>query len=72
ARLGGPLVADYFEQTGGNLGGDVTEEENMSFQGPRWERYHQTNLANATFTYGLKEKLAEANIGTVIPLLAHP
>ena len=72
ARLGGPLVADYFEQKGGNLGGDVTEEENMSFQGPRWERYHQTKLANATFTYGLKEKLAEANIGTVIPLLAHP
>ncbi|MEM9833514.1 MAG: SDR family NAD(P)-dependent oxidoreductase [Bacteroidota bacterium] len=72
ARLGGPLVADYFEQKGGNLGGDGTEEENMSFQGPRWERYHQTKLANATFTYGLKEKLAEANIGSVIPLLAHP
>ncbi len=72
ARLGGPLVADYFEQTGGNLGGDVTEEENMSFQGPRWERYHQTKLANATFTYGRKEKLEEANIGSVIPLLAHP
>ncbi|MGD1895148.1 MAG: SDR family NAD(P)-dependent oxidoreductase [Cyclobacteriaceae bacterium] len=72
ARLGGPLVADYFEQKGGNLGGDGTEEENMSFQGPRWERYHQTNLANATFTYGRKEKLEEANIGSVIPLLAHP
>ncbi|MEM6844020.1 MAG: SDR family NAD(P)-dependent oxidoreductase [Bacteroidota bacterium] len=72
ARLGGPLVADYFEQKGGNLGGDGTEEENMSFQGPRWERYHQTKLANATFTYGLKEKLEKANIGTVIPLLAHP
>jgi len=72
ARLGGPLVSDYFEQKGGNLGGDGTEEENLSFQGPRWERYHQTKLANATFTYGLKKKLEEANINNVIPLLAHP
>ena len=72
ARLGGPLVSKYFDQNGGNLGGDGTEEENMSFQGPRWERYHQTKLANATFTYGLKIKLEEANISNVIPLLAHP
>ncbi len=72
ARLGGPLSSEYFEQNGGKLGGDGTEEENMSFQGPRWERYHQTKLANATFTYGLKEKLEEANIANVIPLLAHP
>lgn len=72
ARLGGPLVADYFEKKGGNLGGDGTEEENTSFSGPRWERYHQTKLANAAFTYGLKEKLEKANISNVIPLLAHP
>jgi NAD(P)-dependent dehydrogenase (short-subunit alcohol dehydrogenase family) len=72
ARLGGPLVSDYYEQRGGNLGGDGTEEENMSFQGPRWDRYHQTKLANATFTYGLKKKLEEANITNVLPLLAHP
>ena len=72
ARLGGPLVLDYFEQKGGNLGGDGTEEENLSFQGPRWERYHQTKLANAAFTYGLKKKLGKANITNVIPLLAHP
>ena len=72
ARLGGPLVSDYFGQNGGNLGGDGSEEENASFQGPRWERYHQTKLANATFTYGLKQKLAEANISNVTPLLAHP
>jgi len=72
ARLGGPLLSQYFEQKGGNLGGDGTEEENVSFQGPRWERYHQTKLANATFTYGLKKKLEEANITNVIPLLAHP
>lgn len=44
----------------------------MSFKGPRWSRYHQTKLANAAFTYGLKKKLEEANITNVIPLLAHP
>lgn len=72
ARLGGPLSSEYFEAKGGKLGGDGTEEENLSFRGPRWERYHQTKLANATFTYGLKKKLDEANISNVIPLLAHP
>ena len=34
--------------------------------------YHQTKLANCTFTYGLKQKLEEANIKNIIPLLAHP
>lgn len=72
ARLGGPLKPKYFDANGGNLGGDGTEEENNSFQGPRWSRYHQTKLANAAFTYGLKKKLEEANITNVIPLLAHP
>ncbi len=72
ARLGGPLASAYFEQNGGDLGGDGNEEQNLSFQGPRWERYHQTKLANATFTYGLQKKLEEANITNVIPLLAHP
>jgi len=72
ARLGGPLSAEYFGKNGGNLGGDGTEEENTSFQGPRWERYHQTKLANATFTYGLKEKLEAAGITTILPLVAHP
>lgn len=72
ARLGGPLGAEYFGQNGGNLGGDGTEEENQSFRGPRWERYHQTKLANCTFTYGLQQKLEEASISNVLPLLAHP
>lgn len=72
ARLGGPLQMDYFEKKGGNLGGNGTEEENLSFQGPRWERYHQTKLANAAFTYGLKKKLEEQKINNIIPLLAHP
>ncbi|MEM7037701.1 MAG: SDR family NAD(P)-dependent oxidoreductase [Bacteroidota bacterium] len=72
ARLGGPLKAEYFEQRGGNLGGDGTEEESFNFRGPRWERYHQTKLANANFTYGLKQKLEAENIGNVMSLLAHP
>jgi len=72
ARLGGPLKMEYFEKNGGDLGGDEAEEETPGFRGPRWERYHQTKLANAVFTYGLKEKLNEANIDNVIPLLAHP
>ena len=72
ARLGGPLKMEYFGKNGGNLGGDEAEEETPGFRGPRWERYHQTKLANATFTYGLKEKLSAANIRNVIPLLAHP
>lgn len=72
ARLGGPLEMKYFEKNVGRLGGDGTEEENLSFQGPRWERYHQTKLANATFTYGLTKKLNEAKISNVIALLAHP
>ncbi len=72
ARLGGPLASDYFEKKGGNLGGDGTAQENANFQGPRWERYHQTKLANCTFTYGLKQKLEKADIKNVLPLLAHP
>ena len=72
ARLGGPLAAEYFGQNGGNLGGDGSEEENNQFRGPRWERYHQTKLANCTFTYGLQQKLEAAGISNVLPLLAHP
>ena len=72
ARLGGPLETQYFEARGGDLGGDGTEAENLSFQGPRWQRYHQTKLANCTFTYGLKQRLEDSNISNVLPLLAHP
>ena len=63
---------DYFLKNGGNLGGDGTDEENQMFQGPRWERYHQTKLANCAFTYGLRKMLEEANISNIVPLLAHP
>jgi len=72
ARMGGPLAAEYFGKNGGNLGGDGDPEESASIRGPRWERYHQTKLANCAFTYGLHQKLAEKKIGNVKALLAHP
>ena len=72
ARLGSPLEEKYFEQRGGNLGGDGTEEENSSFTGPRWQRYHQTKLANCAFTYGLKSKLEENGITNIKTMIAHP
>ncbi|MGL1889975.1 MAG: SDR family NAD(P)-dependent oxidoreductase [Spirochaetaceae bacterium] len=72
ARRGGPLQSKYFGKNGGNLGGNGTDEDNSSFQGPRWERYHQTKLANFVFTYALKEKLAQKNITNIKSLAAHP
>jgi NAD(P)-dependent dehydrogenase (short-subunit alcohol dehydrogenase family) len=72
ARMGGPLDARYFGKNGGALGGDGTAEENASFSGPRWERYHQTKLANCSFTYGLKQRLDASGITHVKALLAHP
>lgn len=71
ARLGGPLMMKYFEKNGGNLGGDKADDAS-GFRGPRWERYHQTKLANAAFTYGMKLKLEAAKISHVISILAHP
>lgn len=72
ARLGGPLELRYFGKNGGSLGGDGTQEENFNFSGPRWERYHQTKLANCTFAYGLKNKLEQNRITHIKCLLAHP
>ena len=72
ARLGAPHDPKYFGKNGGDLGGDGTEEENANFGGPRWERYHQTKLANCTFTYGLKEKLEAGGIANVKTMVAHP
>lgn len=72
ARLGGPLEAKYFGKNGGNLGGDEADNEEEGFRGPRWERYHQTKLANAVFTFALKDKLEGEGIENVMPLLAHP
>jgi NAD(P)-dependent dehydrogenase (short-subunit alcohol dehydrogenase family) len=72
ARMGGPLDAKYFGKNGGDLGGDGGENSSSSLGGPRWERYHQTKLANCAFTYGLQEKLDEHKITNVTCLLAHP
>ncbi|MBF0278165.1 MAG: SDR family NAD(P)-dependent oxidoreductase [SAR324 cluster bacterium] len=72
ARLGVPLDMKYFGKNNVTLGGDGNEEENSSFSGPRWQRYHQTKLANCAFTYGLKQKLEQNNITNVKSLLAHP
>jgi NAD(P)-dependent dehydrogenase (short-subunit alcohol dehydrogenase family) len=73
ARLGGPLIKEYFGKNGGNLGGDEANEgDTPGFRGGRWDRYHQTKLSNAVFTYSLKKKLKEAGVRHIIPLLAHP
>ncbi len=72
ARMGPPHEAKYFGRNGGDLGGDGTDEENASFGGPRWSRYHQSKLANCTFTYGLQARLDQKGITNVKALLAHP
>jgi NAD(P)-dependent dehydrogenase (short-subunit alcohol dehydrogenase family) len=72
ARLGSDHDPKFFGKNGGNLGGNGTENENDSFSGPRWERYHQTKLANCTFTYGLKNKFEELGIKNVKAIVAHP
>ncbi|MFT5434761.1 MAG: NAD(P)-dependent dehydrogenase (short-subunit alcohol dehydrogenase family), partial [Myxococcota bacterium] len=72
ARLGAPQEAQFFAKTGGDLGGDGTDEENASFQGPRWARYHQSKLANCTFTFGLKAQLEDRAINNVKVMIAHP
>jgi len=54
SRSGGPLKSEYFGKNGGDLGGNGNS---MFFGGGKWERYHQTKLANSVFTVALKEKL---------------
>lgn len=72
ARRGAPHEPRYFGKNGGNLGGDGTEQEAFAFEGPRWQRYHQSKLANCTFTYGLQKRLDAKGITNVKALLAHP
>ncbi len=72
ARRGPPHEAKYFEKRGGDLGGDGTAAENASFSGPRWARYHQSKLANCTFTYGLKAELEARGITNIKVMIAHP
>lgn len=54
-----PLKPEYFEKKGGDLGGNSA---GLFFNGPRWERYHQSKLANAVFTLALKDKFGESGI----------
>ncbi|GAB5410561.1 MAG: oxidoreductase [Balneolaceae bacterium] len=72
ARLGADLEMKYFQPNRDDLGEDGTEEENLSFQGPRWYRYRQTKLANCAFTYGLKEKMEDHGIRNIKTMIAHP
>ena len=50
-----PLDAKYFGKNGGDLGGNGAS---MFLGGARWQRYHQTKLANAVFTHALATKLS--------------
>lgn len=54
-----PLESKYFEKNGGNLGGNGSS---MFMGGARWQRYHQTKLANAVITEALNEKLKDTGI----------
>lgn len=51
----GKLSAKYLGKNGGSLGGNSAS---MFFGGARWQRYHQTKLANAVFTHALAQKLS--------------
>lgn len=72
ARLGSNHEARYFKKGTTDLGGDGTDEQNAHFGGPRWERYHQSKLANCTFTYGLVTRLKEKGVTNVKVMIAHP
>lgn len=69
ARQGKPLEASYLGKNGGSLGGDDVGW--APFSGARWERYHQTKLANVVFTYALDDKI-KAKGSKVKALVAHP
>merc|ERR1719193_367839 len=71
ARKGKPLGQRYLGPNGGNLGGDSA---GALFNGPRWERYHQTKLANLAFTFALRDRCLAATGASskVKALCAHP
>jgi len=60
---GGALKPEYFEKKGGDLGGDGSS---MIFGGARWQRYHQTKLANSVFTHALSTKLKDTGIKAAV------
>lgn len=67
ARKGGALDAKYYGRNGGNLGGNGS----FMFTGAKWDRYHQSKLANVVFTLALTDKLKDAN-SKVISTMAAP
>eukprot|EP00892_Ulva_mutabilis_P004897 jgi/Ulvmu1/277/UM001_0281.1 len=57
ARIGGPCKAKFYGKNSGQLGGDGSLA--------KWERYHQTKLANALFSNALKDKLHERGLDNI-------
>jgi len=70
ARKGKKLEQKYMGKNGGNLGGDK-EVGTMPCSGARWERYHQTKLANLVFTLALRDRVVTAG-SKVKVMVAHP
>lgn len=68
ARHGKPLASKYFGKNGGDLGGNSAS---MFCGGARWERYHQTKLANITCAQALHQRLA-ASTSAVKAVCAAP
>merc|ERR1740129_674010 len=64
ARQGAPLEARYFGKNGGKLGG--------SGFSAKFQRYHQTKLANAVFTSALGAKLKAKGRDNIKVLSAAP
>ncbi|WP_028975075.1 SDR family NAD(P)-dependent oxidoreductase [Spirochaeta cellobiosiphila] len=61
-----PIIAKYFEQNGGNLGGDT-------FPGlQKWYRYQQSKLANLLGSYALHDRRPEGVSQKIKILTAHP
>ncbi|CAE8633346.1 unnamed protein product [Polarella glacialis] len=52
------LDAAYLGKNGGSLGGNGNS---MFMGGARWQRYHQTKLANAVFTLGMDDRVRAAS-----------
>jgi NAD(P)-dependent dehydrogenase (short-subunit alcohol dehydrogenase family) len=63
-----PLCAEHLGRNGGALGGNSAS---MLCGGARWQRYHQTKLANAVCTLALRDRL-QARHPRVLALCAAP